>query len=532
MAPKYKVLIVGAGFSGVTLAILLEHAKIDYEVFEGSPGISPLGSAVILGPTVMPLLEQLNILEKVQAISKPIKTLHLVQEDMKRIGEINLSDHVKQTGYASLVATRSDLLSVLITQIPSHKIHFSKKVVSFSANKDEVVIRCADDTNYKGQILVGADGAFSKVRELLYKQVAKKGILPRHDALALAADAAALAVTSTLSGDESSETATTSSTTSTLVEGDMLHGAHVSIVGVTRPLDSSDFPIVKETDSRCDTVISDNTPYSWSYFAVPGDRICWAVNVQLDDTSLREQKTGSSSKSPTSPASSSRLSTSSISSTSSETHGQTPTELGWESQESNTAHPLMKRLDLEECKAFKIPFNKTLGDLIDATPKEHIAQAITEQTLFETWYHGRTVLIGDACHRMLANAAHQGAVNAMLDAVILGNLIRDLPSASSEHLAEIFKEFHSERYSQAKSQMHMNNKVGKLMSGQSWTETLMRKFVVRYMSKIYQHFCDDRILADRPQATFMTLVTSRGQVHALPQRPHKTFVSAEAQSKH
>ena len=43
MAPKYKVLIVGAGFSGVTLAILLEHAKIDYEVFEGSPGISPLG---------------------------------------------------------------------------------------------------------------------------------------------------------------------------------------------------------------------------------------------------------------------------------------------------------------------------------------------------------------------------------------------------------------------------------------------------------------------------------------------------------
>ena len=67
---------------------------------------------------------------------------------------------------------------------------------------------------------------------------------------------------------------------------------------------------------------------------------------------------------------------------------------------------------------------------------------------------------------MLANAAHQGAVNAMLDAVILGNLIQDLPSASSEHLAEIFKEFQAERYSQAKSQMHLNNKVGKLMSGQ------------------------------------------------------------------
>ncbi|KAF9963890.1 hypothetical protein BGZ65_007587 [Modicella reniformis] len=515
MAPNYKDLIAGAGFSGITLALMLEQAKIDYEVFESSSGVSPLGSAVVLGPTIMPLLEQLGLLERVQKISNPVKTLHLVKENLKRIGEINLAEHTKQTGYSSMVTTRSDFLSLLISQIPSHKIHFSKRIISSTANKDEVVIRCADDTSYKGEILVGADGAFSKIRALLYKQVAKKGILPRNDALALAANNAVLAATASTSEKESIDY-------SALVEGgDMFHGGHMSVVGVTQPLDVELFPMLQETESRCDTVISDSTPYSWSYFTVPGNRICWAVNIQQDENTLREQQQERSRtprSSPSPPPSFSSLSSYS-SATSAEPRPSSDSE--WESHHSsNTAHPLGKPLDLEDCRSFKISYDKTLGDLIDATPRDQIARAVTEQTLFETWHHGRTVLIGDACHRMVSNAAHQGTVNAMLDAVVLGNLIHDLPSASPRNLVEIFKEFQSNRYSHAKAQMQMNNKVGKWMSSQSWTEALMRKFVVRYISRIYQHFCDDRILADRPQANFMPQVTSRGSVHAPPQGLH------------
>jgi 2-polyprenyl-6-methoxyphenol hydroxylase-like FAD-dependent oxidoreductase len=43
MAPPFKVLIAGAGLGGVTLAILLEKAQIDYELFESAPQVSPLG---------------------------------------------------------------------------------------------------------------------------------------------------------------------------------------------------------------------------------------------------------------------------------------------------------------------------------------------------------------------------------------------------------------------------------------------------------------------------------------------------------
>lgn len=37
----------------------------------------------------------------------------------------------------------------------------------------------------------------------------------------------------------------------------------------------------------------------------------------------------------------------------------------------------------------------TLGDLYDRTPQDLISKVMLEEKVFETWYHGRTVLIGD-----------------------------------------------------------------------------------------------------------------------------------------
>jgi hypothetical protein len=37
----------------------------------------------------------------------------------------------------------------------------------------------------------------------------------------------------------------------------------------------------------------------------------------------------------------------------------------------------------------------TMGDLIDQTPPHLISKVMLEEKVFETWYSGRTVLIGD-----------------------------------------------------------------------------------------------------------------------------------------
>jgi len=50
---------------------------------------------------------------------------------------------------------------------------------------------------------------------------------------------------------------------------------------------------------------------------------------------------------------------------------------------------------IEQVKDFKVPECGTLGNLISATPAANISRVFLEKKLFETWSHGRTVLIGD-----------------------------------------------------------------------------------------------------------------------------------------
>jgi len=62
--------------------------------------------------------------------------------------------------------------------------------------------------------------------------------------------------------------------------------------------------------------------------------------------------------------------------------------------EASTAEMLKEFLD-RPC-----PFGGKMRDIVDATPPELISKVYHEHKLYETWYHGRTVLLGDACHKV------------------------------------------------------------------------------------------------------------------------------------
>lgn len=199
----------------------------------------------------------------------------------------------------------------------------------------------------------------------------------------------------------------------------------------------------------------------WSYYTIPGNRICWSLDTQLDDISIREQQLLNEKQ-------------------------QDDQQQGhlWETES------LKQNSILEKARDFALPIGGTLADLIDVS--ENISKAESDERLFETWNHGRTVLMGDggshypfdfshlvthynlltsklvffvACHMMLPNAG-QGAVVALQDAVTLANLIHELQSATSENLVEMFKDYQAERYPSVKAQMSLNQKVGKIMTGQ------------------------------------------------------------------
>ncbi|KAF9330967.1 hypothetical protein BG006_006134 [Podila minutissima] len=180
-----KVLISGAGIGGLTLAILLQKGGIPYEVYERAKVIKPLGSAFVMGPGISSLLTQLGIYDEFVAIGKPQKIMKIYTEDLKLqfANDFSKIDRVGGSGYYSL--SRADLYDLLWRQVNKDNIFLGKRVLSFSQNEEGVTLKCADNWSHHGDILVGADGAYSAVRQHLYKLLKADSKLPSRDDVTL-----------------------------------------------------------------------------------------------------------------------------------------------------------------------------------------------------------------------------------------------------------------------------------------------------------------------------------------------------------
>lgn len=131
-----------------------------------------------------------------------------------------------RVGYDRILFARPELYDMLFKQIPSEKMHMSKKILSFQQNHEGVMLRFSDNTTVHGDILVGADGAHSAVRQHLYKTMDKQGLLPKADTKAMSR-------------------------------------GYISLVGTTNELDPEKYPCVLKEDCDINFIIGDKkTPYT------------------------------------------------------------------------------------------------------------------------------------------------------------------------------------------------------------------------------------------------------------------------------
>ncbi|KAK3816677.1 MAG: hypothetical protein J3Q66DRAFT_343166 [Benniella sp.] len=169
---ELKVVIVGAGTSGLMLAVMLELGGIDYVLLEKKPAFRPASRGCVIGPLILPLMEQIGILREIKDISLPTRKIKIQRCDNpgESVGEIDASFVEERYGYPLMIVPRPALYNVLLSKIPKHKILLGKRVLSTSQSDLGVLVRCADGSTFSGDVLVGADGSNSSVRQNLYRQ--------------------------------------------------------------------------------------------------------------------------------------------------------------------------------------------------------------------------------------------------------------------------------------------------------------------------------------------------------------------------
>ncbi|KAF9124985.1 hypothetical protein BGW39_007751 [Mortierella sp. 14UC] len=255
---KPTVLIVGAGLGGLMLGALLEKTGVPYTIFERAAVVKPLGSAMSVGPTLLPIFQQLGIYDEFLTIGKYGTHTETYRETLEPYKPTDHRPVEDFTGYGQYIIARPSLYALILKQVPAHKIHFSKRVVSITEQEDKITIQTADNSTYEGDILVGADGAYSSVRQSLHEKLKKEGKLPESDQ-------------------------------------EDLPFSCTCLVGQTKVLDPEEFPVVKERLCKFMTVLGNDKPYSWAVITTAQNTLVYSIIEHLDKTTSKaamEKKTG------------------------------------------------------------------------------------------------------------------------------------------------------------------------------------------------------------------------------------------------
>ncbi|KAF9543221.1 hypothetical protein EC957_001096 [Mortierella hygrophila] len=259
---------------------------------------------------------------------------------------------------------------------------------------------------------------------------------------------------------------------------DMSKG-YISLVGTTSSLDPAKYPGVLDEESEGYCMVGDkDTPYTWVTFTVPGNRICWSIIIQLGLSSTADDQAAS---------------------------------LDWTNQDN-------KKM-MDEIRHFKTPYG-TMGDLFDATDIEKVSKVYFEDKLFETWTHGRTVLIGDAAHMLLPSSG-AGAVNAMQDAVLLANHLYDITPTNLKNIKTALSDYKNERFEAIKDQYPQSHISAKLIYGHTLWERILRYVVFNWLPESLQRKQLLKDTAYRPQANFLPEAAKRGSLGIIRQTPSR-----------
>ncbi|KAJ8105786.1 hypothetical protein ONZ43_g7285 [Nemania bipapillata] len=165
-----KVLIVGGGIAGLTLANALQHApaNIEYLILEARDTLAPqLGAGIALVPNGSRILDQLGIYADLEPGFDPIVSSSVLDAN----GRALLPERVDG---AKLLGVRMSYPLALVQRVTI----LQSLERRLQPGKGQILTgkKCTDGSSYRGDIIVGADGVRSTVRREMWRSAEEQGL--------------------------------------------------------------------------------------------------------------------------------------------------------------------------------------------------------------------------------------------------------------------------------------------------------------------------------------------------------------------
>lgn len=158
-----KAIIIGAGIGGLASAIGLRKAGWDVAVFERTPTLEPMGAALSLWPNAVDALDWLGRGDALRAVAQPFAQVALAERDGRDIARIDVDKVVSgKTGY---LPTRTELQRLLLDGLDETPLVLGERYSSHVESPDGVLVTFDSGRQEKADLLVAADGIWSRIAE-------------------------------------------------------------------------------------------------------------------------------------------------------------------------------------------------------------------------------------------------------------------------------------------------------------------------------------------------------------------------------
>lgn len=186
-----KVLIAGGGIGGLAAAAALLQRGIDVDVYEQAEELKEVGAGIQISPNGNKVLDALGVFEGLRQLScDPERKEFRLWNTGRPWPMFSLGKAViEKYGYPYLTVYRPDMHDALAQRVRALKpdaIHLGSAAAACAQDAEAAELQLRDGRRVRGDVLIGADGVRSVVRNSLWGptdpafsgMVAWRGLIP------------------------------------------------------------------------------------------------------------------------------------------------------------------------------------------------------------------------------------------------------------------------------------------------------------------------------------------------------------------
>ena len=164
-----RILISGAGVAGPTLAYWLAHYGFKPTIVEKAPTLRSGGYIIDFWGAGFELADRMGLLPEITRRGYKVREVRVVNERGERVSGFSTDAFTRATGGHYISLARSDLSAAIFAKAESQvETIFGDSVAGLTQTEQSVRVTFASGVTREFDLVVGADGLHSTIRELAF----------------------------------------------------------------------------------------------------------------------------------------------------------------------------------------------------------------------------------------------------------------------------------------------------------------------------------------------------------------------------